>query len=465
MLPILHIPLGRGLGLVLLLVAAGLAAWNPTLRPSAGGRPITGRAVGAGLGLVGLLLLITGTLATLTLPSYGLALGAGISCAFAFALRDCTRRGIKGELVLELAILAVLGGLFGSRAVYVVQFWEREFAPGPPAAATAGPRRPLQPGETLVLETARGATRVTFQGGEDLAAVERALRAAAGPVGLEIEALVARHRGPQGVEERARGLVLRASERGPDAFLQLSGPAQDALGLPEGRLMGHPGRPWNHVLDPRIGGLVYFGGILGILVLWGGWLLYRRVPLLLFLDGMATMFPSGTAIGRWGCLGAGCCWGREAGPGALIPVSYPPFSPAWVQLAQEKLGCDWDPLLAEHQLTPGLREALGPALCGDTPPLHATPLYESLGQLLVLGIVLLFQRRFQTRAGQSFALMIMLMTLVRFSDEHLRRDHDQFWVLLGYPFTVTQLVCLTFFGLGGALLAWTSRRAPALPAS
>lgn len=462
MAPILELPLGRGLGLLLLLVACGLAVWNPGLG-RLGGRPIGGRAVAVGLGLAGLVLLAVGTLTTLTLPSYGAALGLAILTAFGLAVWGCARRGIAPEVVVELAILATLGGLFGSRLAYVVQFWDREFAPLPPAAATPGPRRPLLAGETLLLRTAGGEARVVLRGGEGLPALAGAIEAAAAPAGVSVEILVARHRGPDGIVSRPRGLVLRASERGPEAFLQVSGSAQDPLGLPEGRITGRPGRPWRDVLDPRIGGLVYFGGVLGVFLAWGGWLLYRRVPLLLFLDGVAPMFPAGTAIGRWGCLGAGCCWGREAGQGALVSVSYPPFSPAWVQFAQEKLACDWDHVLTARELTPALREALGPALCGDTVPLHATPVYESLGQALVFGLVLLFQRRIQRRPGQSFALMIMLMTVVRFADEHLRRDHDQFWPLLGYPLTVTQAVCLGFFALGGALLGWTSRRAERIP--
>ena len=38
------------------------------------------------------------------------------------------------------------------------------------------------------------------------------------------------------------------------------------------------------------------------------------------LDAVAPVFPLGLFFGRLGCFSRSCCWGQEAGPGALIPV-------------------------------------------------------------------------------------------------------------------------------------------------
>lgn len=460
MSPFLTIPLGRWLGLLLVLGALGLAAWNPLLGQLGPGRPLRGRPVAAGVGLLGLALLLAGTLVTLTLPTYGVMLGLAMLAGLGVAVHGCRRRGIAAEVVIELATVALIGGFVCARVVYVVQFWGRVFAAQPPAVGTPGPVQALGDGEQLRLRTPRSEAQVAFQAGDDLARVKARLEAVAPQLGLEVEELVTRHRGPEGIVARSRGLVLRASERGPEAFLELSGPACEKLGVPPGRASGLPGRPWSDVLDLRIGGLVYFGAILGMFLSWAGWLWWRAVPLLPFLEGVALIFPVGTAIGRWGCLGAGCCWGREAGPGALLAVSYPPFSLAWRQVAQERLDLSWDPVLAASELTPELAQALGPELCQGTPPLHATPVYESLGQLLVLLLLVLFRARLQRRLGQSFALMVVLMTSVRFLDEHLRRDHEQFFLGLGYPLTVTQCVCLVFGALGAGMFAWSSKRGP-----
>lgn len=452
MFPSVELPLGRALGLALLLAAAVLAAWNPRLK----GWP-PGRTIGAGLLVPALVLLLLGPGGSVELRTYGLFLGAGALAGFAVAAWGVVRRGFSFDVATELAILGVVGAVIGSRLVYVVQFHDEVFAALPPAVATPGPQAPLLPGETLLLRSPRGEARVELAGGEDLAALEARIAASASPLGLELRPLVARHRGPEGIETRVRGLVIRCPERGPEAFLAVDGTAREKLALPAGRVFGQPARPWSAYLDLRDGGLVYLGAVLGLFLLWAGWIRYRSLALLPLLDGVALLFTVGAGIGRWGCLAAGCCWGREAGPRAAIPVEYPPFSPAWLQMAKERLTCEWDPVLAEGVLHPELADALGP-LAKGTPPLHATPVYESIGLLTLSALVLWHERRFRPPPGQSFALVVLGTTAIRFADEHLRRDHEKFFLGLGYPLTLTQVGYGVFFLLGLGLLLWTRSR-------
>lgn len=452
MFPTLEVPIGRGLGLVLLLIAGVLAAWNPRWK----GAP-SGRAIALGLLLPALALLALGTLTTFTLRTYGLFLGAGAMAGFLAAAHGVVRRGFSFDVATELAILGIVGAVIGSRLIYVVQFHDQVFAALPPAIATPGPSAPLVAGETLVIRTGRGEARIELAGGEDLDGLRARIEASAAPLGLALEPLVARHRGPEGIETRIRGLVIRAPDRGPEAFMEVEGSAREKLRLPDARVFGQPPRPWAAYFDLRDGGLVYLGAVLGLLAAWSGWIRYRRLPLLPLLDGVALLFTVGAAIGRWGCMAAGCCWGREAGPWAVIPVEYPPFSPAWIQMSKERLTCEWDPVLAEGVLRPDLALALGP-LATATPPLHATPLYESIGLFTLSALVLLHERWRKPPPGVSIALVMIGVTAIRFADEHLRRDHEKFFLGLGYPLTLTQIAYGVFFFLGLGLFFWARSR-------
>src|SRR5690606_9238822 len=151
----------------------------------------------------------------------------------------------------------------------------------------------------------------------------------------------------------------------------------------------------------------------------------------------------GLFFGRLGCLARSCCWGREAGEGALLSVSYPPWSLPWLQMAEERLPCTFDPNLRERTLTPAIEAIRRPgALLEGTPPLHAAQLYEGVGVLIIAGLLVLYRARLQTRFGQTFVLTLLLQAPLRFVVEHLRRDHDVFVDALGYHFTETQVVAV-----------------------
>lgn len=442
MLPFLHLPIGRGLGGLLLLVAA--AAWW-LLRRSAHAKHA--KLALAPLGL-GLLLVVAGDgVGAVDLPVYGLCMFVGTVVALILGARFGLERGLPAEFVIEMAIVGLLCGLGGGRLVHVLENLDR-FSDRPPGRRTPGPSRPLAAGEALVLRTHAGEARVTFAGGEATAAevlarIESHAKAADVTGRLD----VARHRGPAGLEERVRGLVLRTGRTGSGAWLEVPpGSAQEALSLKPGLTRGVE-VPLAAALGFGEGGLTYFGAAFGVLLGWGLWLRWRRLPALAVLDALCPVLPLGLFFGRLGCLARGCCFGREAGEQALLTVSYPPCSLPWEQMAVERTSLAWDgPLQAamrSGQVPADLAAELGP-LAQGTPPMHAAQLYEGLGVVLIFGLLVLYRRRWQRAVGQCFLLMMLLQAPLRFVVEHLRRDHDVFLAVAGYPLTESQLVAILF---------------------
>ena len=136
------------------------------------------------------------------------------------------------------------------------------------------------------------------------------------------------------------------------------------------------------------GGLGIWGGVaLGAAV---GWLVARRrgVNATAMLDACAPAIPLAQAIGRWGNWFNQELFGR--------PTSLP-----W--------GLEIDP---ENR----------PARFADEATFHPTFLYESLWNLLVVGLLLAAERRYNLTRGRLFALYVAAYTLGRFWIEALRVD-------------------------------------------
>jgi len=155
------------------------------------------------------------------------------------------------------------------------------------------------------------------------------------------------------------------------------------------------------------GGLVFYGGLLGcIAVSWWythrhGWSLARTADL--FMPGVAL----GHAMGRLGCLMAGCCYGR--------PVSGDPW---WALTFPAN----------EHGLAPvGI-------------PLYPTQLLESLAELFIFGL-LIWRRRHQRFAGQVFLLYLISYAILRSLLEILRGDQVRGFVVPGI-LSVAQMMSL-----------------------
>jgi phosphatidylglycerol:prolipoprotein diacylglycerol transferase len=165
----------------------------------------------------------------------------------------------------------------------------------------------------------------------------------------------------------------------------------------------------------RSGGVFYGGLILAVTVaLW----YIRRVglPLWTTCDVFAPGIALGHVVGRFGCLFAGCCYGK--------PTSRP-----W--------GVTFtDPFAAANVGTP-----LGI-------PLHPTQLYEAGAELLILILLLTTERKGRVFAGRTFWTYLLLYAISRFGIEYFRGDErgmvgmfstSQFISLLLAPLAIVML--------------------------
>jgi phosphatidylglycerol:prolipoprotein diacylglycerol transferase len=143
--------------------------------------------------------------------------------------------------------------------------------------------------------------------------------------------------------------------------------------------------PWR-VLAIWEGGLVFYGGVAGALIV--GLILMRRwrMPVLTLMDCVAPALALAQAVGRLGCFSAGCCYGRVFEGGWCAVTFSDPFS------------------LAPRGVA-----------------LHPTQLYTSAALLVILAVLLLLwrHRRF---AGQIFFTYGFLHGIARVIIETFRAD-------------------------------------------
>jgi len=173
----------------------------------------------------------------------------------------------------------------------------------------------------------------------------------------------------------------------------------------------------------RAGG-VFLGGFLAAVV--AGVVLFRRhrLPALATMDAIIPSVALGQAIGRVGCLLAGCCWGSRCDlPWAITYTN---------------------PAAAANVGTP-LHVAL-----------HPYPAYESLLDFgLYVALELLYRRR--PSAGRVFATYLLAYGGGRFLLEWTRGDAARGFVLSG-ALSTSQLIALAMVGLGTVLQITISRR-------
>jgi len=172
----------------------------------------------------------------------------------------------------------------------------------------------------------------------------------------------------------------------------------------------------------RSGGVFYGGLILAVVVA----LFYIRkigLPLWTTCDVFAPGIALGHVIGRFGCLFAGCCYGKET-------------SVPWAITFH-------DPFAASNVGTPLDR------------PLHPTQLYEAGAELVILLVLLATERKGRSYAGRTFWLYMLLYAVSRFIIEFYRGDErgivgafstSQFISLLLAPLAIVMLVYLARVG-------------------
>src|SRR5437879_9068316 len=176
----------------------------------------------------------------------------------------------------------------------------------------------------------------------------------------------------------------------------------------------------------RSGGVFYGGLIVAVVVaLW----YIRRVglPLWTTCDVFAPGIALGHVIGRFGCLFAGCCYGK------------PTTKPWGITFT--------DPYAASNVGTP-----LGV-------PLHPTQLYEAGAELLILAVLLLTERKGRPFPGRTFWLYMLLYAVSRFIIEFFRGDdRGTVWM-----FSTSQFISILLAPLAIVMLVYLARIQPPVP--
>src|SRR5437660_135999 len=176
----------------------------------------------------------------------------------------------------------------------------------------------------------------------------------------------------------------------------------------------------------RSGGVFYGGLILAVSVaLW----YIRRValPLWTTCDVFAPGIALGHVVGRFGCLFAGCCYGK------------PTTKPWGITFT--------DPFAASYVGTP-----LGV-------PLHPTQLYEAGAEFLILIVLLVTERRGRPFAGRTFWLYMLLYSITRFIIEFYRGDERG---TVGI-FSTSQFISIVLAPLAIVMLVYLARIQPPVP--
>jgi phosphatidylglycerol---prolipoprotein diacylglyceryl transferase len=170
----------------------------------------------------------------------------------------------------------------------------------------------------------------------------------------------------------------------------------------------------------RSGGVFYGGLILAVAVaLW--YIRRAGLPLWTTCDVFAPGIALGHAVGRFGCLFAGCCYGK--------PTTRP-----W--------GITFTDTFAAANVGTPLNQ-----------PLHPTQIYEAGAEALILILLLATERKGRPFAGRTFWLYILLYAISRFIIEFFRGDERG----MVFMFSTSQFISILLAPLAIVMLVYLSR--------
>lgn len=173
----------------------------------------------------------------------------------------------------------------------------------------------------------------------------------------------------------------------------------------------------------RAGG-VFLGGFVAAVIAAAILLRRYRLQALPSFDVLSPSLALGHAIGRMGCLLAGCCWGAACDLPWAITYT--------------------DPVAAQNLGTP-LHQSV-----------HPFPVYSALFNFaLYLGLAALY--RGGPAPGRVFATYLMCYGVGRFLLEWTRGDAARGFVF-GGALSVSQLISVALVLIGAGLHLWVSRR-------
>ncbi len=170
--------------------------------------------------------------------------------------------------------------------------------------------------------------------------------------------------------------------------------------------------PWTEIFMVQHGGIVFYGGFIGASLACMLFAWRQHLPLWRLADILAPSIALGSAVGRWGCLMNGCCYGS--------PTSLP-----------------WAIHFPYDHETKGVG-------------VHPTQIYDSLLNLaLYAGLAWLYRRK--KFDGQVFAVYMIGYPVLRSFVEIFRGDYTP--VHYFGPLTPAQLVSIGII-VAGVILLW-----------
>jgi phosphatidylglycerol---prolipoprotein diacylglyceryl transferase len=192
------------------------------------------------------------------------------------------------------------------------------------------------------------------------------------------------------------------------------------------------------------GGLVWYGGLIGGVTAYYLQIRARKLPLATMYDATAPALAFSYAVGRIGCFLVGDDYGRFTdGPvGIAFPDGAPPSTAGYLRSIGETV----PPQFADSVVV----------------PVHPTQLYEVGLALVMFTILWRLGRKRGLRAGQLFAVYLMLYAVERFVIEFVRAKSD-IVALGGFGLSTSQIVSVVLMVLG-VVLWWRQGRSGA-PAS
>lgn len=205
------------------------------------------------------------------------------------------------------------------------------------------------------------------------------------------------------------------------------------------------------------GGMVFYGGLIVAAVAGVLYCRWRGHRVLRVADIVAPSLALGLAFGRLGCFLNGCCWGRVCSPETPFAVQFPRESLAWWRHVK--------PYLDELTLTAfdegaatrnELLNALPDRLQDWSHFVYPIQLYSFAAAMALMLFLLLAERLWLRREGQSFALFFVLYAVARFSLEVFRGDHPVVFDLEAGVLTPGQELSVVILPLGLLAFMWVS---------
>jgi phosphatidylglycerol---prolipoprotein diacylglyceryl transferase len=192
------------------------------------------------------------------------------------------------------------------------------------------------------------------------------------------------------------------------------------------------------------GGLVWYGGLIGGIVAYYLQVRARKLPVATMYDATAPALAIAYAVGRLGCFLVGDDYGgyTEGPLGVAFPEGAPPS-------------------------TAGILRSMGetvPAHIADyaVVAVHPTQLYEIGLALIMFGVLWQLGARRAFRAGQLFAVYMVLYGIERFGIEFVRVKSDRVFIA-GVGLSTSQLMSVLLVGLGAWLFFRQRQKGAATP--